>query len=133
MKSHGEVLPGHLADFLSEKQDNWPEAQFRSVLQRSPEMWQARVYLGDCLVATGRFDEAIGLARLACEQTSYGQTAFVGTLGAAYAEAGQFERAVTASERACKVAASLGRTKLLARNQQMLEQFKKREPYRERN
>src|SRR5713101_4040564 len=115
MKSHGEVLPGHLADFLSEKQGNWSEAeaQFRSVLQRPPEVWQARVYLGDCLVAAGRFDEAIGLARLACEQTSYGQTAFVGTLAAAYAEAGQFERAVTASERACRLAASLDQTNLL--------------------
>ena|SRR6266436_6686436 len=78
-------------------------------------------------------DQAIGLARRDCEQTSYGQTAFVGTLAAAYAEAGQFERAVTASERARKLAASLGQTNLLERNQQMLEQFKKREPYRERN
>ena len=51
----------------------------------------------------------------------------------AYAEANRYERRVTASERGCKLATSLGQTNLLERNQEMLEQFKKREPYRERN
>jgi hypothetical protein len=55
------------------------------------------------------------------------------SIAATYAEAGEFERAVTASERACKLAASLGQTNVLERNQQLLEQFKKRQPYRERN
>ena len=75
--------------------------------------------------------EAVQLAEQACEHTSYKQTVFVGTLAAAYAEAGQFEKAVETAQKACDLALSLGQTNLLTKNRQLLRQFKNREPYRE--
>lgn len=75
--------------------------------------------------------EAVLLAERACALTGYGQTVFVGTLAAAYAEAGQFENAVQTARRACELAAAQGQTNLLARNQQLLELFKSGQAYRE--
>jgi tetratricopeptide (TPR) repeat protein len=113
-------------------------AQWRKALELNPDSAESLNNLAWVLATCPEGElrngtEAVELAERACERTSYGQTIFVGTLAAAYAEAGQFEKAVTASERACKLAASLGQTNVLERNQQLLEQFKKRQPYRERN
>ena len=49
--------------------------------------------------------EAVELAERACAVTQYRRTVFVGTLAAAYAEAGRFEEAIATAERACKLAA----------------------------
>ena len=49
--------------------------------------------------------EAVDLAERACAVTQYRRTVFVGTLAAAYAEAGRFEEAIATAERACKLAA----------------------------
>jgi cytochrome c-type biogenesis protein CcmH/NrfG len=77
--------------------------------------------------------EAVRLAERACELASGRQTVFIGTLAAAYAESGQFEKAVTTAQRACDLALSLGQTNLFARNQKLVGQFKNREPCRERD
>lgn len=75
--------------------------------------------------------EAVQLAERACALTGYSQTIFVGTLAAAYAEAGQFDNAVQTALRACDLAAATGQTNLLLRNQQLLELFKGGQAYRE--
>ena len=48
--------------------------------------------------------QAVQLAERACELTHYGQPVFLGTLAAAYAEAGRFPEAVTTAEKAERLA-----------------------------
>ena len=76
---------------------------------------------------------AVGLAERACKLSDYRQTAFIGTLAAAYAEAGQFEKAVETAQKACDMARAAGETNLLSRNQELLLLYKNRQPYREPN
>ena len=66
----------------------------------------------------------------ACELTDYKQTIFVGTLAAAYAEAGRFDEAIATTEKACALAAA-GEQGLLKKNQELLELYRKHEPYHE--
>ncbi len=73
--------------------------------------------------------EAVQLAERACALTGYRETVFVGTLAAAYAEAGQFDKAVETARRACELAVAQGQTNLLLRNQQLLELFKAGQAY----
>ncbi len=49
-------------------------------------------------------NEAIGLARRACELTSYKNPAFLGTLAAAYASVGKFSEAVDTAQKALRLA-----------------------------
>ena len=77
--------------------------------------------------------QAVRLAERACELTGNQQTACIGTLAAAYAEAGQFEKAVATARRACSRASSLGDTNLLQRNQELLQKCLAGKSHRERN
>ncbi len=74
---------------------------------------------------------AVQLAEQACEQTHYRMTVMIGTLGAAYAEAGQFDEAISAGQKACVLASELGQTNLLKRNQELLALYQKHQPYHE--
>ena len=74
---------------------------------------------------------AVRFAERACEMTQYRQTIMVGTLAAAYAEAGRFAEAVTTAETASTLAAKTGDQTLLARNRQLLELYREGRPYRE--
>jgi tetratricopeptide (TPR) repeat protein len=74
---------------------------------------------------------AVELAKHACELTDFKQTIFVGTLAAAYAEAGQFIEAIAAAEKACALATESGDPALLQRNQELLELYRKHLPYHE--
>ena len=76
--------------------------------------------------------EAVALAERACELTHYGEPSFIGTLAAAYAEAGRFEDAVATSQKAYDLALSLGRQKQALKNQELLQLFKNHQPYREK-
>jgi hypothetical protein len=53
----------------------------------------------------------------------------IGTLAAAYAEAGRFEEAMATAERAQSVARELGLQEVAEKNQQLLELYKARRPY----
>ena len=55
----------------------------------------------------------------------------VGTLAAAYAEAGRFPEAVATAEMACGLATQAGDQALLARNQQLLDLYRAGKPYHE--
>ena len=55
----------------------------------------------------------------------------VGTLAAAYAEAGQFDRAISTAQKACELAKKNGRTDLLQRNQELLAIYQQHQPYHE--
>ena len=67
---------------------------------------------------------AVTLALHACELTKYDKTIYLGTLAAAYAEAGKFDDAIAMAQRACDLAAEKGETDLLQRNQELLEQYR---------
>jgi protein O-mannosyl-transferase len=75
--------------------------------------------------------EAVRLAGRACELTANREIVFLGTLAAACAEAGQFDRAVQAAQNACDLAGAQGQTNLLELNQQLLRQYQRHQPYRE--
>jgi tetratricopeptide (TPR) repeat protein len=75
--------------------------------------------------------EAIRLAQRACELTDYKVTACIGTLAAAYAEAGRFEDAVATAQKACDLAIQNNETNLLQKNQELLELYRSHKPYHE--
>ncbi len=74
---------------------------------------------------------ATQLAQHACELTQFQKTIYLGTLGAAQAEAGRFDEAIATAQRACELAQKNGETKLLTRNQELLERYRRHEPARE--
>jgi tetratricopeptide (TPR) repeat protein len=76
-------------------------------------------------------ERAVQLAERACELTNYKQTVFIGTLAAAYAEAGQFDDAIATAQKACALASEHGETDLLKRNQELLILYQAHQPYHE--
>jgi tetratricopeptide (TPR) repeat protein len=77
--------------------------------------------------------EAVKLAESACKQTSWQKTLFIGTLAAAYAEAGDFEKAVQTAQKACDSASAHGEKELLQANQNLMAQYKDRHAVHEQN
>jgi protein O-mannosyl-transferase len=75
--------------------------------------------------------EAVRLAQQACELTGFRRTLMVGTLAAAYAEAGQFVEAVTTAQKACALAAESGDEALAGKNQELLQLYRAGHPYHE--
>jgi Flp pilus assembly protein TadD len=75
--------------------------------------------------------EAVQLARRACELTRHQLPMLVGTLAAAYAEAGRFDEAVAAAEKARDLALASSQHELADRNQKLLELYKSHLPYHE--
>ena len=75
--------------------------------------------------------QAVKYAGRACELTHYGVTPFVGTLAAAYAEAGHFDDAVAAAEKACALASAAGEPDLLEKNRKLLDLYRAHLPYHE--
>lgn len=73
--------------------------------------------------------EAVRIAKRACELTNYHVTVCIGTLSAAYAEAGDFEAAIKTSEIACSMAKNDGDQNILRSNQRLLELFRNRMHY----
>ena len=53
--------------------------------------------------------QAVKYAERACELTHYQNTLMVGTLAAAYAEAGRFDDAIATAQRACDLASESGK------------------------
>jgi tetratricopeptide (TPR) repeat protein len=75
--------------------------------------------------------QAVQLAERACELTHYGEPLFVGTLAAAYAEAGRFPEAVATAEKAEHLATTAGLTAVAVKNRQLLELYRAGKPYHE--
>jgi len=75
--------------------------------------------------------QAVQLAERACELTHHGEPFFMGTLAAAYAEAGRFPEAVATAEKAEQLATSAGLKKLAGENRQRLELYRDAKPYHE--
>jgi tetratricopeptide (TPR) repeat protein len=76
-------------------------------------------------------ERAVTLAQRACELTGHQETIMVGTLGAAYAEAGKFDDAIAAAQSACELAAKSHSEPLITINNKLLQLYQQRQPYRE--
>ncbi len=74
---------------------------------------------------------AVKLAEDACRRTNYRVTLMVGTLAAAYAEAGRFDEAISTAQRASLMAVKDGETNLFQRNQELLELYQNHQAYHE--
>lgn len=74
---------------------------------------------------------AVQLAEQACRLTENRQAFFLGTLAAAYAEAGRFAEAVATAQRAIELATAAGQTQVAARNAELLELYRAGKPYHE--
>jgi tetratricopeptide (TPR) repeat protein len=75
--------------------------------------------------------EAVTCAERACTLTSYKEPLLIGTLAAAYAEAGRFNDAVAAAEKARGLAAAATQTEVAEKNKQLLELYRAGRAYHE--
>jgi protein O-mannosyl-transferase len=75
--------------------------------------------------------EAVALAERACRLTNHEIPFYVGTLAAAFAEAGRFSDAVATAEKACGLARKAGMQNVVERNEQLLELYRAGRPCHE--
>jgi Flp pilus assembly protein TadD len=75
--------------------------------------------------------QAVKYAGRACELTHYGLTPLVGTLAAAYAEAGRYDDAIATAQKACALASAAGEQDLLEKNQKLLALYRAHQSYHE--
>jgi tetratricopeptide (TPR) repeat protein len=119
-------------------QGNHPRAlaYYRLAIQSDPELPEALSNLA-WLLATTPYDslrngaQAVQFAEKACSLSRYRVPAFVGTLAAAYAEAGRFDDAVVTVQKACALAERNGEQGLLSMNQQLMGLYQAHQPYHE--
>lgn len=74
---------------------------------------------------------AVELAERACDATKHQVPLLIGTLAAAYAEAGRFEEAVRTAEKARELAASQKQDAVVKKNDELIKLYTARKPYRE--
>lgn len=111
-------------------------ASYREALRIKPDLAQALNNLAWTLATDPEQKlrngpEAVRLAEKACELTKYRETLFVGTLAAAYAEAGEFSRAITAAERTVAGALKWNQPALAAKNRELLQLYQAGVAYHE--
>jgi tetratricopeptide (TPR) repeat protein len=75
--------------------------------------------------------EAVRCAKRACELTGYKHPQMIGVLAAAYAEAGQFDKATTTAQQAIELARVAGNFQFAVANEQLLRLYTSGQPYHE--
>ncbi|HVM50146.1 MAG TPA: tetratricopeptide repeat protein [Candidatus Acidoferrum sp.] len=75
--------------------------------------------------------DAVALAERACKLTDYKRPVMVGTLAAAYAEAGRFQDAVATAEKAGALAEQSNQPALAARNRELAALYRSGQPARD--
>lgn len=100
---------------------NWPEVlnNFAWLLATHP----------DAQVRNGA--EAVRVAERACQLTANQRPTYLGTLAAAYAEAGRFPEAIATAETARTLAYARGQAEIAAKNAELLELYRAGKPMRE--
>jgi len=111
-------------------------AQYQEALRLNPNLVGALNNLAWVLAtspdaALRNGPEAVRLAERACELTHYARPLFIGSLAAAYAEAGRFPEAVATAEKAEQLAANAGLKAVAAKNRQLLDLYRAGKPYHE--
>jgi tetratricopeptide (TPR) repeat protein len=109
---------------------------YRQALTLKPDMVEALNNLAWILAANPTDSlrngpEAVRLAERACALTQNTEPVFLGTLAAAYAEAGRLTDAVQTAEKARDLAAKAGLEDVAQKNAQLLELYRAGKPYRE--
>jgi Flp pilus assembly protein TadD len=126
-----------LADWLhSAGDDREAVAQYRNVLEVKPDFQDALNNLAWLLATSTNASvrngpEAVQLAERACRQVQSKEARALGTLAAAYAEAGRFGEAVAAAEQALELATAMRQQKLAAASRQLLEHCRAGKAWRE--
>jgi tetratricopeptide (TPR) repeat protein len=110
--------------------------QYRSILKLRPDDVGSLNNLAWILATTPtdtlrNGTEAVQLAERACEQTRKREPVLLGTLAAAYAEAGRYREAVDTAEKARALALSAGQREVAERNGELLALYRAGKPYRE--
>ena len=108
--------------------------QLRRVVTEKPGLSQALNNLAWLLATCGddrlrNGAEAVRDAEQACALTGYKQAGFLGTLAAAYAEAGRFPEAVSTCQRTIQQARAAGQTQFANINAQLLQLYHAGRPY----
>jgi tetratricopeptide (TPR) repeat protein len=111
-------------------------AQYREALRLDPNLTGALINLAWILASNPDDDlrngaAAVRLADRACELTHYNEPLYLGTLAAAYAEAGRFPEAVSAAEKAEQLATAAGSEPLAEKSRLLLEIVRSGKPYHE--
>jgi tetratricopeptide (TPR) repeat protein len=111
-------------------------AHLQTAIQTCPDDAEALNNLAWTLAASGYGElrdgtQAVKCGERACELTHYRQTIMIGTLAAAYAEAGRFDDAMATAQKACDLAAKNGETALLENNQALLKIYRQHLPFHE--
>ena len=75
--------------------------------------------------------DAVRFAEQACRLTGYTRAQALGTLAAAYAEAGRFTEAATTAQKASEVARAGGDTRFAAVNERLARLYRAGRPYHE--
>jgi tetratricopeptide (TPR) repeat protein len=75
--------------------------------------------------------EAVHLAEMACEATQYKVPTMIGTLAAAYAEAGKFNDAILAGRKARQLALETGQKDIASKNEELLQWYEAGKAYHE--
>jgi len=88
-----------------------------------------RATLADDTLRNG--PEAVECAERACKLTGFKEPIFLGTLAAAYAEAGRFKEAVTTAEQARDLANASNLKEVVRRNELLLELYRSGKPFRD--
>ena len=110
--------------------------QYREALRLQPDSPLALTSLA-WLLAVDPSDrvrsgpEAVKLAERACQLTQFRDPPLLGTLAAAYAEAGRFEDAIRTAGKARDLARAAGNRQLAERNEQLLEMYRAGKPFHE--
>lgn len=110
--------------------------QYRQVLRAKPDRPEALSNLAWLLAtaADGKLrdgQEAVRCAEQACALTGHRKAQMVAVLAAAYAEAGQFDRAAATAQQAVELARAAGNLPLADANEQLLRLYTSGQPYHE--
>jgi Flp pilus assembly protein TadD len=112
-------------------------AEYRRVLAAQPLSVEGLNNLA-WILATSADDpvrngsDAVGFAEKACQQTQNQDAITMGTLAAAYAEAGRFTDAAATAEKTASLAAAEGNSRFATINTQLMQLYRSGKPYHEK-